>query len=212
MAEQCEYPLGNFGEICALMPRPQLVTGLLVQWLRLHFSESPNIEDPALRDTLWALDITQTGMAIDSVFRWNPQLTEKRPGIFIKRGPWKILRYGIDDRMMIGGAPSGNYRYNTFTQGSHVIFCVANKPAETELLGTETYRELMMFAPVARKQYGFMRFVVTDVGELSLLEESAEHFVVPITVSYGCQNMWEVAPNAPKLKALKFKSNQTFLP
>lgn len=208
--EHREFPMDRYSSLCQLMPRPQLVTGLLVQWMRLHFSEAPNIEDPDLRETLWALDITTTGIVIDSVYRWNPQQTEQRPGIFVKRGPWKILRYGIDDRKMIGyGAPSGNQTYNNFTQGSHVLFCVANKPAEAELLGAEVYRELMMFGPMARRFFNFLRFVVTDVGELSLLEECAEHFVVPITVSYGAQDVWELAPNAPKLKSLKFT---TFLP
>lgn len=179
-----------------------------MQWMRSHFSEAPNIEDPSLKETLWALDISQTGIVIDSVYRWNPQQTESRPGVFVKPGPWKILRFGIDDRKLIGVSASGFPQYNNFMEGSHVLFCIANKPAETELLTAEVYREMMLFGPRQRPNFNLLRFVVTDVSELSILEEARENFVAAITVAYGAQEVWEITSNVPILKSLK----ATFLP
>jgi hypothetical protein len=39
-----------------------------------------------------------------------------------------------------------------------------------------------------------MRFQLSDVGEPSILEEATENFVVPVVVSYGAQDVWEVCP------------------
>jgi hypothetical protein len=192
------------------MPRPLLTTGILIQWMRQHFTNPANIENPMLREALWTADIATTGIVIDSVFKWNPAQTEMRPGIFVKRNPWKILRYGIDDRKMVGVnngcCVSTNTRiHNTMCQGSHTLFCITGESAEAELLAAEVYRELMEFGPVARAVFNFLRFTVTDVGEPSILEEATEIFVVPVVVSYGAQDVWTVcSPPMSELSELGF--------
>jgi hypothetical protein len=190
-----EVDWSEIANLCAIMPRRLLVTGILVQWLRNHFTDANNIETPILRHDLWTPDIATTGITIDSVYKWQPSHTEARPGIFIKPGPWKVLRYGIDDRKM-GGTRNcaGCSQHNAMYQGSHTLFCIAGESAEVELLGAEVYRELMEFGPAARKVFGFLRFQVTDIGEPSILEEANQNFVVPIVVSYGAQDVWNLNP------------------
>lgn len=195
--------------ICALMPRPQVVQGLLVSWMRNHFSAAPNIEDSTLGNTLWAADVSKTGIAIDSVYRWQPALTEMRPGIFVKRNGWRILHLGIDDRKMGVTPPSGNPQYAAYIQGAHSLFCVAGAPAECEILGAEVYRELLEFGPKIREAFGFMRFQVMEVGEVSILEEARQNFVLPISVAYAAEETWEIVKQAPPLKTIKLS---TFLP
>jgi hypothetical protein len=191
----------NIADLCGIMPRRLLTTGILIQWLRWHFTWPDNIENPFLKDQLWTPDLETSAIAIDSVFKYNPANTEQRPAIFVKPGPWKILRYGIDDRKMVGTLPDGMKppTYNTMIQGSHTIFCIAGESAEVENLANEVYHELMEFGPVARRVFNFLRFVVTDVGEPAILEEATENFVVPITVSYGAQDVWQICAVPPEL-------------
>jgi len=201
-----EIRFESLSSLCSLMPRPQLVTGIVVSWLRQHFSQTPNIEDPKLEKTLWAADISKTGIVIDSVYRWQPALTESRPGVFIKRGPWRVLRLGIDDRKMGSMPISGNRHYLTAYQGSHSIFCIAGAPAEAEILAAEVFRELVQFGPLFRQTFKFLKFQVTDVGEVSLLEEARENFVVPITLAYAADDAWEIAPRVPILKHVRLSA------
>jgi hypothetical protein len=208
MPEQPE-PVVRFeslSSLCALMPRPQLVTGIVVSWLRQHFSQTPNIEDPKLQDTLWAAKIDTTKILVDSVYSWKPATTETRPGVFIKRGPWRVLRLGIDDRKMGGMPISGNRHYVSFIQGSHSIFCIAGAPAEAETLAAEVYRELVQFGPLFRATFNFLKFQITDVGEVSILEEARENFVVPITLAYATDDAWEIIPHVPVLKHVKLSA------
>jgi len=200
----------SFSNICALMPRPQLVHGLLITWLRNHFSAAAAIEEPKLQDAMWSLDIRETDIVIDSVYRWNPAQTESRPGIFLKRGPWKVMPLGIDSGRKMGIThPSGSEQYVVMTQGSHTLFCVTNAPAECEQLGAEVFRELIEFGPEFRKAFHFHRFGVVDVGEVSILEEASQHFVLPVTVAYAAEEHWETFQYAPPLKTIKLS---TFLP
>lgn len=191
-----EVDFGQLSDLCAIMPRRLLVTGILVQWMRAHFTDVDNIENPLLHESLWTEDIATRGIAIDSALKYNPAMTEFRPGIFVKPGPWKIIRYGIADKKMFGTKmPPGHVtRYNSMCQGSHTLFCVAGESAEVEILATEVYKELMEFGESARKTFGFLRFAVTDVGEPAILEEATENFVVPVVVSYGAQDVWQICP------------------
>lgn len=194
--------LTELSALCASMPRPLLVTGIFVKWLRLHFSRPDYIEQELLRGDIWSEDISMTKIIIDTVYRYNAAQVEGRPGIFVKRGPWKVLRYGIDDRKMhiMGGAGDTPTRYNVMYQGSHTLFCIAGEAAEVELLATEVYREFVEFGPVARMVFNFLRFTVTDIGEPSILEEATENFVVPIVISYGMQDVWQLlGPGLPEL-------------
>ncbi len=196
-----EVDFSSLSDLCGLMPRRLLVTGILTQWLRYHFTYPDNIENPFLKEALWDAELSETKIMIDSVFKFNAAATEFRPGIFIKPGPWKILRYGIDDRKMVGTRRtdecSDRHRvtnYNAMVQGSHTVFCVAGESGEVEILAAEVYRELMSFGPIARRKFNFLRFVVSDIGEPSLIEEATENFVVPIIVSYGASESWRICP------------------
>lgn len=189
-AEQCcdiQLDLSNLSDLCTLMPRRLLVTGILIQVLRRKFSKKVGITNPLLHATLWSDEISDTKIVIDSVFKWNPAQTETRPGIFIKPGAWRVQSMGIEDRKMPGG-----HGFNSITVGSHTVFCVAGESAEVEILSTEVYKDLMMFSSTIRRMFGFLRFKVADIGEPAILEEATENFVVPITVSYGVQDIWRV--------------------
>lgn len=180
--------------ICEHMPQPLLATGLFVQWMRMHFSEEDRIEQTFMKDYIWSSDISTTRIVIDSVFKFNAAQTESRPGIFVKRNPWKVIRMGIDDRKFPKAQiePIPIERYNTFYQGSHTLFCVAGESAEVELLATEVYRELVQSGPRARSTFNFLKFQVSEIGEPAILEEATENFVVPIVVTYGGQDMWQI--------------------
>jgi len=192
---------------CPTSPTPLAVTGIFVQWMRNHFSDSANIDLNILKESVWTNDISTSAIIIDSVFRWKPDTTEFRPGIFVKRNPWKILRYGIDDRKMMGVNDGTCTRaYNTMFQGSHTLFCIAGESGEVELLATEVYHELIQFGPRARKHFNFLRFVVSDIGEPAILEEATENFVVPIVVSYGGQYTWTICP--PSIQELSLGLDQ----
>lgn len=191
---QCDISVdfSDLSSLCPAMPQPLLTTGILIQWMRMHFSEESRIQFDMLQDYIWTPDMETTGIVIDSVFKFNAAQTEARPGIFIKRNPWKVLRMGIDDRKMFRVNDKQWQKYLTFYQGSHTILCVAGESAEVELLATEVYREFVQSGPRARKIFNFLRFTTVEIGEPAILEEATENFVVPIVIAYGVQDSWQI--------------------
>jgi hypothetical protein len=191
--------------LCAMGPRPLVMTGWLRLWLAGHFqkanledSEQSTPTDQTIQKMLWKPDNT-TGIVIESHTRYLPEMTEKHPAVIIKRNGWKRIRLGIGDRMMGPADPTGQDVYGNLWQGSHTLFCIAGKGAETEKLAAEVYRELNEFAPIFRATLDLMRFEVTEVGELMMLDQARSNFLVPITVAYGFMESWRVNREVPLL-------------
>lgn len=191
--------------LCSILPRPHLMTGFFRDWFQKHFGDSQNIEAPELRGLLWQA-VREAGQCqnilIDSVTRWNPADTEKRPAILIGRNDWEVVRAGIDDRRQGDVALSGSKLYTCFVKGSHTLFCLGTNGTAAEILSAEVYREMMQFGPAIRQRLDLMRFQVVGVGALFQVEESAEHFAVPVTVAYAAREDWELRPSAPAVKTI----------
>jgi hypothetical protein len=189
--------------ICEQGARPLVVTGWLRLWLTCHFGNAEFLEDQdpngPIQRSVWKPNL-DTGIVIESVTKWLPEMTETRPGVIIKRNGWKRMRLGIDDRMMGTNNVDGLTRHENWWQGGHTLFCISNDGAETELLAAEVFRELNEFGPVIRAILDLKRFEVTEVGELAILKEGRENFVVPVGVSYAYSQAWVIQPAAPKIK------------
>jgi hypothetical protein len=86
--------------------------------------------------------------------------------------------------------------------GSHTVFCVGQTGAETELLAQEVTNHIMMFGPRLRAEFKLTRLTLSEVGELALLDEFVEHFVVPVVIGYGVAMAWRIVEIQPFLKTL----------
>jgi len=189
----------TFSAMCSLLGRPLIMTGIFRDLLLRHFSSSSYIEEPDLRHLIWRGD-ERTNILIESVYRWRPELTEKRAGVLIKRNAYQNQRRGIGDRRQ--GAPADRYghdKFVTYWVGSHTLFCVGGSGAQAELLGTEVQREITQFGPAVAAVTGLLRLQVTQVGAVAELEEAQENWVVPVTVGYAYEERWTLRPQAPRL-------------
>jgi hypothetical protein len=198
--------------LCHLGPRPLLTTGWLRLWLTHHFAAASLLEsqEASVQKDLWTPNINTTGIAIESVTKWEPKLTEKRPAIMIKRNTWRRLRVGIGDRMMFTWPIDGQDTWANFWQGSHTLFCMTpggiTDGAEAELLAAEVYRELNQVGVIVRRILNLAKFEVVEVGELMILDmgHARENFVVPITVAYAYQEAWRTLQETQKMRFINW--------
>lgn len=187
-----EFPQ-SLRELCQKGWTPQRMKALILSVLRMHFADANKIIEPELQKKIWKSD-DSTGILIEVAEKWKPNLTERRPGLILKRNPATILHLGFGgDRMQLStGTAVGRRIHTDFYQGSHTIFCIGGEGAETEILASEVFNELNGFSQLIRSYMNLFRFMVVEVGEMSLLEEASENFVVPITVGYAWQIGWEI--------------------
>lgn len=219
---EARFPSGSAPEnrvpkvssLCSYGMRPHVMTGFLRQLLIGHFSDPNNIEEPRIRkhvQTLGAWQPTDNGLnaggiLIESITRWLPNTTDKRPAVLIKRNSWKWLKQGIGDKVTQNNY-TGNVQYAGMWQGSHTLYCLAPNGAETEFLTTEVVKFLINFSPLIREQMDLHKFYVDEVGGVGEVQEVVQGFAVPVTVAYVAEEAWSLQPYAPRLKRIVFKAS-----
>lgn len=187
------------------------MTGALRQILIQRFSDARNILNSTLREQLdrdgvWSSD-ANTGIVIESLHRWRPELTEARPGLILKEGTWTWQRMGIGDR---NGTDfrSGREYFGGYWNGSHTIFALAKEGAEAQILAIEAMKCLLWWESEITEQLELQRFVPVSIGEVSALKEAKEHYVVPLVVAYTVPEFWYIQQEAPRLKRIIWKTSE----
>ncbi len=185
--------------------------------MREHFSDVDNIEfakgnEPTqqLEDLIWNETNQTNSIQIKPVWEYTAQDLTKRPGIYTKRNKTTFERIALDNGMTTGMPRNaaglveespGEY-HNLTVVGSHTLFCVGRTGAETELLGQEVSNHLAQFGPALRRALKLHRLQLTEVGEVSLLDEFVEHFVVPVVIGYALPYSWRLIQVQPFLKKI----------
>lgn len=197
----------DISSLCSILPRPFVLTSTLVDIARRHFASADLIKIPDLKHLVWNPD-EDTGILIESLYHWRPELTEKRPAVIVKRNAYQNQQRGIGNRRQ--GPPvdkEGFAHYVTYWTGSHTLFCIGGSGAQAELLGSEMERELVQFADVIAPTLQLLRFQVNQVGAVAELEEGRENWVVPITVGYWFEDRWMIRPQVPLLSNISLDFN-----
>ena len=197
------FDTGN--NLCALGMMPHVVTGFLRDWLTNRFADANNIETEVLRGLLWKA--TQpTGILIESITRWKPESTEKRPAIIIKRGNWTSSRLVLNDSVGTDDAYLGSQRYGRLMAGSHTLFCISNSGVQSEIIAGEVFKDLNTYGLVIANILNLVKFEAVELGELFQLEEAKENYAAPIVVQYTGQEVWTIAQQGPILKRVNLSS------
>lgn len=195
------YFAGDFQyNICEELANFRLITGMLRDIMAQHFSDPARIGQPNLRDAIWK-NAQDTGILVETHYRWVPTNSEGRPAIIIKRNGCKNLRLSVGN---VRQAPSqdeyGHEHFITAWTGSHTLFCLAREGAQAELLASEVQKQLTGFGPIIQKYVpSLLRFEVVDIGPADKIEEAKESFGVPVTVGYAYEERWVLRQEAPPL-------------
>lgn len=183
--------------LCDTGWQPLLITGFLRDLLIRQWSNPKNIISPDLKQYIWREDKT-SGILIESAFRYRADLVEKRPAIMIKRNSFKNVQTGFSGQIIGDGFAAYENekgaisRHATLFVGSHTLFCIHGTGASTELLSSEVMTHLTECLWPIRRHLGLRQFSVTEVGAIQELAESTENYVVPITISWCYEHVWEL--------------------
>jgi hypothetical protein len=194
------------------------MTGVILDIMRRHFQDG-NIVDPDAKGKVWT-DTNDTGIFIEPVTKFAGiagQNVQQRPAILVKRNSFKPLKLSIGDRYHGTGVattaqPGVEYvvdsseRFGVLMTGSHTLFCIGKSGAEAEVIGTEAFFELVEFKQLIRKDIGLTKFEIMDMSEPKLLEESKEHWVTVIPVTYAFRHDWKLRSEGMVFKTIQLET------
>jgi hypothetical protein len=164
-----------------------------------------------MKQYVWS-ERADSGILIESVYRYRADLVEKRPAIMLKRNGYRNNPIGFSGQSFGSGfAVHQNEKgafeyYTTLFVGSHTLFCIHGTGASTEMLATEVQGHLIDLMPVIRSQLGLRQFTVTEVGAIQELEESSENYVIPLTVGWCYEHNWRLKKESLPLQGVSLAS------
>ncbi len=181
--------------------RSYIMTGVYIQRLAAHFSDYTNIDDAVIRNRIQATPYTpdeHTGIAISTVSDWKPFEEDKRPAVLVRRGEVPVHRIGIGDTDTID-TTTGQINYVCMVGGTHIFFAIARTSAEADLLGFEVGR-MLEGSKTLVDELDLERLQLISIGEAAQLEESKDHYAVPIVMAHEYRQSYSLAPHVPLLK------------
>jgi hypothetical protein len=202
-----------------LRPDPVVLIGYFMQNLMLHFSDSRNIEHPSIRQYTWSRDTEteiKTGIYITPLAKFDAARIGFRPAIVIKRAAMAYDKDVIGGRYLGPMPPRGLYNNNDWPNlgqehfeypcsGKLVFYCIHRELATAELIGTEVMNCLLAWRPIVLQEFTPMyEFMPKDLDEGMRLEESKEHWAVPVVAEFAMRHRIVLRPAAPLLKAIGF--------
>ena len=169
------------------------MTDVLIQVLRYHFGNVNYIEYPNLTGRVFLPnDREASPIQISSLAEWNPKNTTQRPCLLVDRLDQELdLQHrGIGDQFQ--GIRPGQFAH--FMEGQHVVHCLGGREGEAEFLAAEVWRELSRFGPLIRSFLCLYRFLPVKIGKRFQLDESKEHYSIPVVCFYNYEEDWNIKP------------------
>lgn len=206
-----EVRLDKLSAICSFGHTPRMMTGIFRQILLQNFVDAENVRNAHLRRYLQTNGVwspgPESGLYIESLLKWRPELTEARPALVIKEGDWEWMRVGIGDRAG-GDWRSGKQSFMGYWKGTHTVFAIGNEGAETQILAAEVAKLLLWYGNLIADQMSLHRFVPIGIGAPAALQESTENYVVPVSFAYVAEEQWSTIEDAPRLKRIVFNIDE----
>lgn len=197
---------GGLDYLCSQGWSPVLMTGYLRDTLIRVWSDPDGFIIPSMSQYLWnAAD--GNGIIIEPSYRFDPNTVGRRPAIFIKRNRVQLKPTGLSGGLIQGydgnptiGKGSTSYRETVFI-GSHTLFLVGSKAGFTEALVNETVSRMLPFLNVIQNKLNLKILLLSEIGDVSKLEEYSDSFVVPITIAWAFSQVWALTDNSLPMKA-----------
>jgi len=178
----------------------QFIYDLFKNILGDHFADEDRIWDSALHTTLWNRDPALSKLSIFPVTLVKRDVALDRPGIVVKRGPFKSSRLSIGDTDGVDGGDT-----TRMIEGAHTFVAVGNSGPNANALGWEVFNFFEAISPILRAQFG-MDIAPEACGEIAVLKDLGEQLAVPVVVSYRFLSTVRTSTIDPAIKVTDFIS------
>lgn len=126
-------------------------------------------------------DDTQTGISLDIAYHYKDSVIQKRPGIYVSRGPVDFKFPTINQQIGSNRKESEKSKY-AMLEMPVILAVVATNVGFVEQLAEYIFRLFLTFQEVIRNDFCIRQFKLVAMQPPNLYLESKDHFVVNIVL------------------------------
>jgi len=185
-------------------PTPHRVTAILMWLVRDRFTRVESMRSERIKQYVWDKDATKSKILIEYSPLLDFKSVQQRPAVTVVRKSWKTQpsALSIGNRLH----SSVEEQYALLISGTHVINVISQNPVEVEDMATEIFYYVTDFTQPIRNEFNLTKFSLDEMGEPVKMEESKEHWIIPLSVSSTIQLDWKVKPIGPLLKTISLNT------
>jgi len=201
--------------------RPRFIQGLLIDFIRFHFSNAENIEDPILDSIVWTSNPETTKLFSEPELVWQAKEASRIPAILVSKGSIGPDSQFLNDRLS-GGYGQEKFEENgkettVFTggefmrqlNGAHQIYIKAKTDGEVAALSEEIWYHLLEFQEPIQAELNLNLFTVGQLEEPKILREEGDHHSVHFSIFWSVWYGWKINRESPVLKKFSFSRSTT---
>jgi hypothetical protein len=197
--------VSKYDYLCDTIPTINMIQGLIMSMIAHHFSDARNIINPTLRQYTWDPDVTQTNIIINIEEDWDPQITDRRPAVYLTRKAMKVMKLSINDEMQ-GGRNDGKQHFAVVVEGSHDLIVRGKGGSMTDSLAEEVAFLLVRITPLIRVWLKLVQLRVTDVSDKVREEgDPQDAYEARVSVPWAYLYHWETTPSAAVLEFINLQ-------
>ena len=140
-------------------PSPSNLPAIILEILKVHFGANST-------QFKYLQSSTETKISIQKSEAFNPELIQKRPALYVKRGTIQINRDSIGDSL--GRHPTHGRGKFMRLSGTITVYCVAQSGGEVDRLTSEVLDCLLIFQTLISEDFQFLRFKVNSIGDFPI--------------------------------------------
>lgn len=153
-------------------------------------------------DQTYDLDKTKSSVFVDLGFNWNAETVQKRPAVFVTRTDVKYASPVMQGRMGTGNSRESVQRVGVISSMGLVVKCIATNIGFAESWAEYIKQGILPYQWLIQHDFGFMKFRLEEMGEPKMLQESKEHFNVPLFITARFTEGWRIRRDDLKLKTV----------
>jgi hypothetical protein len=195
------------------MPAPEIpvkspiaIIGVMLSILRERFSQSQGLP------WVWAPEMSTTSLdntiTIEVGSEENIEATNRRPGIYVKRGPVSYLQSVIGDKHAVN-RKSGSEVFYATADTSFTFVIEAEEEGEAAMLADVVLSTFMMGADLIERAYKFRKLGPFSISAASQPIHDTDVCQIQVTMGLTFDVRWGTLPIAPLLNEIVVKMNNS---
>jgi hypothetical protein len=180
---------------------PWVVQNICFELIANYMLANDPLEQGFIFSQRYARDPKASGIFLDLGLNYRDDIVQKRPAIFVSRGPVELLNPTMNQQ--IGGNARDSIKNKlTIARMSVVVTVIGTNIGFTEQLAEYSCNSFMYFAEQIRNDFFFRTFKLASVSAPSLYLESKDHIAISANVNTDFDIGFTITGDHLKLKTV----------
>lgn len=169
----------NERDVRIMVLTPWTVQNICYEIIKNYMLENPPQKEGYKFTQVYDADDFKTGIGLEIAYHYKDAVIQKRPGIYVSRGPATVQFPTINQTMGLVNRESEKMKFGILQMPINLAV-VATNVGFAEQLAQYVFKIFLRYQEVIRNDFCLRQFKLVSIEQPSIYLESKDHFVVNV--------------------------------